>query len=469
MTQLPTQESSPRIAITREQAMSPHVDDMLARHASLRGEGGITRTRRGRWYRQNWFRFMLAGMAAAAVAWALLEPYYDDMLYLQGPIEQISTWPTRPPIPHAPTGEPIELLIDLQGPVHVNGRDVYIMPGQTKFLYADGGKELADLTTLARGQEVGLYLDPQAQAELDLSIAVFLLPDPATPAPAKAAMGLDAQLAQSMAAGLVLFAVVAALVGLGIGAADGISCRLVRRALLGGGIGLLAGFIGGFVSGRLADLVYLPLNALAMRQEGDSAAGLSTFGFLIQMGGRALAWCLAGMAMGLGQGIAMRSGRLLMYGFLGGVVGGLLGGLLFDPLDLLLLGVDKPSAHWSRLVGIVVVGGSVGAMIGVVELLARDAWLRMVEGPLAGKEFLIFKDTMYLGASPRSEIYLFNDDAVAAQHGVIRAVGSNYEIENLHRDSPLLVNGGPTGRTRLRHGDQITLGRTVFVFQTRKG
>ena len=95
--------------------------------------------------------------------------------------------------------------------------------------------------------------------------------------------------------------------------------------------------------------------------------------------------------MGLGQGIALRSKRLLAYGFFGGIIGGLLGGLLFDPIDLILLGVDKPSAHWSRLIGLAVIGASVGAMIGVVELLARDAWLRMVKGPLAGKEFLLFK------------------------------------------------------------------------------
>ena len=53
-------------------------------------------------------------------------------------------------------------------------------------------------------------------------------------------------------------------------------------------------------------------------------------------------------------------------------------------------------------------------MIGVVELLARDAWLeQMLEGPLAGKEFLIFKDLLYVGALPRSDIYLFNYKQVA--------------------------------------------------------
>jgi hypothetical protein len=186
------------------------------------------------------------------------------------------------------------------------------------------------------------------------------------------------------------------------------------------------------------------------------------------MTGRGLAWMLAGMAMGLGQGIALRSGRLLLYGFLGGAIGGLLGGLLFDPIDLLLLGPDKPTAHWSRLIGLGVIGAGVGLMIGVVELLARDAWLNMVKGPLAGKEFLIFKDLLHIGASPRSDIYLFNDDAVAQRHAIIRAAADQYEIEAVDNLWPVLLNGSPVGRSRLRHGDQITLGETVFSFHRRR-
>ena len=173
--------------------------------------------------------------------------------------------------------------------------------------------------------------------------------------------------------------------------------------------------------------------------------------------------------MGLGQGIALRSKRLLAYGFFGGIIGGLLGGLLFDPIDLILLGIDKPSAHWSRPIGLAVIGASVGAMIGVVELLARDAWLRMVKGPLAGKEFLLFKDVMHLGSSPRSEIYLFNDPLVAAHHATLRAVGDHCEMENHNDEHPVLLNNRPVQRVRLRRGDQIAIGQTVFVFETRHG
>jgi pSer/pThr/pTyr-binding forkhead associated (FHA) protein len=88
---------------------------------------------------------------------------------------------------------------------------------------------------------------------------------------------------------------------------------------------------------------------------------------------------------------------------------------------------------------------------------------------LAGKEFLLFKDVMNIGASPRSDIYLFNDPLVAQQHAVIRGTGDECEIETRDRQHPLLLNSRPIQRARLRHGDQVTIGRTLFVFQKRKG
>jgi hypothetical protein len=237
--------------------------------------------------------------------------------------------------------------------------------------------------------------------------------------------------------------------------------------LLCGGVGFLVGFTGGFISSMLAGLVYAPLNHLAEAQMGSGS--MTTLGFTIQMTGRSLAWAMAGLAMGLGQGIALRSKRLLMYGLLGGVIGGLLGGLAFDPIDLLLLGPHKPSAHWSRLIGLAVIGASVGGLIGVVELLARDAWLRMTQGPLAGKEFLLFKDVMNIGSSPKSDLYLFNDTLVAADHAIIRTAGDEYELESRTRDNRVLINSRPVERTRLRHGDQVMIGRTIFVFEKRRG
>jgi hypothetical protein len=318
------------------------------------------------------------------------------------------------------------------------------------------------------GQEVRVYATYLELPTGGVGFAEYIDLDPPKPAPAKTKLKLERLNARTNATGLLFFSLIAGLIGLTLGAVDGLICRVFRRALLAGSVGLLVGVIGGFVSNIIANLVYTPVNSLAMDEIDFATGSISTFGFAIQMIGRTLAWCLAGMAMGLGQGIALRSKRLLLYGFLGGIIGGIFGGLLFDPIDLLLLGFDKPSAHWSRLIGIVVIGGSVGAMIGVVELLARNAWLRMVEGPLAGKEFILFKDTMKVGASTRSDIYLFNDPDVAQQHAVIRTTGDIHEIESSDQRYPIYVNTSPITRSRLRHGDRITIGRTVFVFEQRQ-
>ena len=116
------------------------------------------------------------------------------------------------------------------------------------------------------------------------------------------------------------------------------------------------------------------------------------------------------------------------------------------------------------MVGITVIGLTVGGMIGLVELLGRDAWFCMTKGPLSGKEFLVFKNTMRMGCSPRSDIYLFNDPGVAEHHAILRATGGSYEIEGMDGAFPVTVNGRVVKRSRLRHGDQVGLGSTQFTF-----
>jgi hypothetical protein len=448
------------IRITAEDAASSHVDDLLRRQDSLRGQRGITANRRRKWYYRNWFVFMLAGLFGALVAWAIIEPHFHDLPYYQGKIEKIDTGALR--WPALPGG------VQITAELHVNGEMIYLM-SVSRRIEAGRAKGGVDPGSLAVGQEVGLYLDRHEGVSGESvqipSIAIFL--DPAPPPRSEPMPPLRQVKAAQMVFSLLLFPGVAALVGLAIGAADGIVCRLWRRVLLAGVVGLLVGFLGGFIFQFVAALIYLPLNHLALQQQSGGLGHLTALGFLTQVTGRALAWCLAGAAMGLGQGVALRSGRLFLYGLLGGAIGGLLGGLLFDPIDLLLLGPDKPSAALSRAIGVGVIGATVGAMIGVVELLARDAWLQMLEGPLAGKEFLIFKDLLYVGASPRSDIYLFNDKGVAPRHAILRAVADAYEIEAADPGYPLLLNGRSVERSRLRHGDQLTLGKTVFAFQRR--
>jgi hypothetical protein len=450
------------IRITKEEATSSHVDDLLKRQMSLRGDSGVTRDRGRAWYYQNWLILGVVGMIGAVLAAGIIEPFFDDLQFLQGPITELrvdsEVFKSKNPNAEFPAFSASSMI--------VRDQKFLILP-TTRELKPDGSRPRLDASTLNTNDIVRVYASQHDLPEGATPFALFIERSPKPISEKRAKLTLEQLNSRNSAMGLLLFPTVAGLIGLFIGAADGLVCRLPRRAIFSGIIGLVVGFVGGFIMSIVGNIVYAPVNLLAQKSGHNSSLGM--IGFAIQMGGRSLAWALAGMAMGLGQGIALRSSRLLLYGLLGGIVGGLLGGLFFDPIDLILLGQDKPSAHWSRLIGFGLIGLSVGAMIGVVELLARDAWLRMTKGPLTGKEFLIFKDVMAIGSSPRSDIYLFNDPLVAADHAILRAVGDECEIETRHSDHPIQLNNRSVNRARLRHGDSVTIGRTSFVFQRRKG
>jgi hypothetical protein len=50
----------------------------------------------------------------------------------------------------------------------------------------------------------------------------------------------------------------------------------------------------------------------------------------------------------------------------------------------------------------------------------------------------------------------------------LRAVGDEYEIESRERDQRVLLNGRGVQQARLRHGDQVSIGRTLFLFEKRR-
>ncbi len=436
----------PVLRITKEQANSSHVDDLLKRQMSLRGELGIARESNGHWYMQNWFTFMLVGGLFAFIAWAIMEPFYDDHIYIQGTVTKIVAAPND-----AEDSDFRE--------VHLDNGQVIMLSAQTPTTQKE-----STVDDLRIEQQAGFYVEWLPELGEKISYAVNVELNPPAQTPADADQSLNAISARHQAISMFIFPLVAAMIGLGIGATDGIACRLVRRALLAGAVGLIIGLLGGFVSSVIANIVYTPLTELASRQSGDAIGSFSTSGFLVQMGGRSLAWAFAGVAMGLGQGMAMRSSKLALYGLIGGILGGLIGGLLFDPVHFLIVSEHNPSAHWSRMIGFTIIGLTVGAMIGIVELLGRDAWFCMTKGPLAGKEFLVFKNTMRMGCSPRSDIYLFNDPGVTDHHAILRANGGSYEIEGMDPTYPITVNGRVIKRSRLRHGDQVGLGSTLFTF-----
>lgn len=267
---------------------------------------------------------------------------------------------------------------------------------------------------------------------------------------------------------LLLFPLVGGGVGLFIGAAEGVVSRNLVKGLLGGAIGLAVGFVGGAVSLIVAGYFFSAFKALAEAVQGANfdAQSPKGIGFLIVSTGRSIAWAVAGCTTGLGQGIAMRSGKMVWTGILGGMMGGAVGGMLFDPLGRLI--DDQVSdGYISRGIGVFCVGLLAGVFVGLVEHFAKEAWLLMVAGPLAGKQFVLYKNPTTLGSSPKCDVYLFKDPEIEPRHAQIHKVGVSYEIEDCGSSAGVYVNNIPVKRQRLQDGDRIVLGQTAFQYSER--
>ena len=269
---------------------------------------------------------------------------------------------------------------------------------------------------------------------------------------------------------ILIFPAVAGAIGLFLGAAEGLMCRNGSRAIINGTVGAAVGFFGGLVALIPTNIVFNLMQGIAISLwknpiEGEMPTGLALVVFMM---GRAAAWSIAAIPAGIGQGIALKERKVIMNGALGGVLGGLLGGFLFDPISFVFITADG-EAIYSRLIGFLCIGIFVGLFVGLIEGWTKTAWLVMKKGPLAGKQFILYKDTTILGSSPKAEIYLFKDDAIEPKHAVLYNRGGRFEIEDCDTPDGTYINGIPLqGRKPLSAGDQIVLGKTVLEFSLRE-
>lgn len=437
-------EQREKIRIEPGDLFAPEVEDALARQQSFGMAAAVPRApdRKASLLYRPWFALMIAGALGGLAGWGIIEPFFDDGLSFEGAVEQrVAAAPGDPPA------------------FEIAGVRVLVHPERTRVL-ADGAP--ADLARVSPGAHVRVQGEPVGRLDAPTLWAheVEVLPGGA---PA-GGVSLESLQMRDLLLALMVFPIIAAMVGLFVAAADGLLSRAFRRAAVCALVGLACGLALGLAASVVAHITYGLTQGLVAGI--DAEAPRSVLGFLAQMLSRGLVWGIAGLTMGLGQGIALRSKRMVVNGLLGGLVGGLLGGLLFDPIgELLQRGSEQfVGGELSRAIGFTVIGLATGLMIGVVELLARDAWLKMLVGPLAGKEFVLFKNPTVVGSSPKADIYLFKDPEVEPAHALLHAVGDGYEVEDRTGAGRTFLNGRPVRRAHLEHGDQVRIGRTVLSF-----
>lgn len=248
--------------------------------------------------------------------------------------------------------------------------------------------------------------------------------------------------------------VIVMLTCLGLGVAESIVERSGKKALIRGLLALALGAVFGIIFYIGAEFIFAILRqiifSLGVQTNKNPAFWLV----------RGIAWAVFGVAGGIVYGLVDRSGAKTKYGILGGLIGAGVGGTVFDPISFL-----TRTGSLSRAVGFGLLGLATGVAIGIVESALKDRWLYVASGPLAGKQFILYKPFTTIGSSQSCDIYLFKDTSILPQHGAIEMRGAQTFIRS---DGPVFVSGAPARNRALQSGDLIQIGRYAFHFRERQ-
>jgi hypothetical protein len=238
---------------------------------------------------------------------------------------------------------------------------------------------------------------------------------------------------------------------LGFGIAESIVERSVHKAVLRGVLSLPLGIILGFVFYFMANIIY----AVGLRICYE--AGAQSFRNPAVWIARGVAWMVFGAAGGVVYGIVGQSSKKGTYGVIGGMIGAGLGGVMFDPISTFTHG-----GAVSRAVGFTLVGLATGVSMGLVESALKDRWLYVTAGPLAGKQFILYRSETSIGSRQESDIYLFKDPHILSRHAVIQITGARVQL----RATGAVHCAGQSVQSRvLQDGDLLQIGRYSFRYK----
>lgn len=250
---------------------------------------------------------------------------------------------------------------------------------------------------------------------------------------------------------------IATLLCVGFGLAESVVERSGKKAAYRTMLAFPLGIVFGFVVDFMANAVYNIGLGIA------ASFGVRNYHNPAVWVARGLAWVVLGVAGGLVYGIIGQSAKKAQYGILGGMLGAGLGGILFDPISFVSFGFHGGAL--SRMVGFALFGMSTGAAMGIVESALKDRWLYVSSGPLAGKQFILYKQVTTLGSSQNCDVYLFKDGNILPEHAVIERRGSRLQIR---ANGLVYVAGQPVQTRVLQDGDFVQIGRYGFRYKEKQ-
>lgn len=245
-------------------------------------------------------------------------------------------------------------------------------------------------------------------------------------------------------------AIVGALVGLSIGLLIGITEGVLTRNIIQI---LKSGLFSGLL-GAVAGAIGLPLSEFLFQKLGGGLAG------------RALAWGLFGLLLGLAQGVVGKSQA--WKGMLGGLLGGGLGGAL---LEISHIYFANPLT--GKMVGLLLLGASVGAFISLIVILLSRAWLELTSGKLKGTEFILDKfmraegPSAFIGSDALKADIVLPDPDVAPQHAMLKGATTHFNLKDMSLNGTF-INNQRIEQAVLKNRQTVRVGNTQFVYHEKR-
>lgn len=252
--------------------------------------------------------------------------------------------------------------------------------------------------------------------------------------------------------------------GLASGWSQGSKSHMLKGMAVGGFIGAIAGPIG------------LSIGDMVFRAISQPAAGVAGVSAVTELVGRAAGWSIFGGVIGLAEGAIGMSWKRARQGMIGGLLGGALGGVGFQMASLLtgklitsVRGGDEVGGI-ARGVGVVLTGACIGLLIGIVEWLARKAWVRLTLGRNEFKEWALEAPVNQIGRSELAHIPLLSDPNISPLHASIVNQGGQFSLHDAGTPIGIGLNGMRVmGAAPLKHGDVIQISGIQLTFMMKAG
>jgi MFS family permease len=161
--------------------------------------------------------------------------------------------------------------------------------------------------------------------------------------------------------------------------------------------------------------------------------------------------------------------RKLRNCVIGGTVGGIIGGLVAVTVAVVADEVFKRDGMWTpTALGFVAIGACIGLLVGLAQIILKEAWIKVEAGFRPGREMLLAKEQTTIGRAEGSDIALFGDMGVEKAHAFIVLEGGRYYLVDQGTPGGSFVNDQKVdGRMPLTGGDLIKLGKSALRFNER--